>query len=209
METQMSPILNLSDEKVMEIARQLRVGYGMKATPRYSTERDLKVHYESDADHVFALHYLLEYFVRVEKLPRPLDMEKARQMITFHDFGEIINGDKPYHTKTKEDEAQEHEDAKKIFAMLPAEIRSIAREGWESYEAKKSLEAQFVYALDKVEPLFELFDEVNERSFRRLEQTYEQHIGKKLKATEEFPVMRRFVEVVSADMLRRGVFWVK
>ncbi|HEY4501793.1 MAG TPA: HD domain-containing protein [Candidatus Paceibacterota bacterium] len=202
-------ILRLSDEEVMEIARQLRVGYGLKCTPRYNTERNFGVHYESVGEHVFALHYLLEYFARVEKLPRALDMEKARRMITFHDFGEIPNGDKPYHTKTKEDEDQEREDAKKVFASLPVEIRSIAQESWEDYEARKSLEAQFVYALDKVEPMFELFNPVTELSFKRLEQTYDQHIGKKLAATENFPVMRRFVEVVSSDMLARRVFWVK
>ncbi len=202
-------ILKLSDEEILEIARQLRVAYQLKRTLRFNTERNFEVHSESVGEHVFALHFLLEYFVRVEKLPRMLEMEKVRRMITFHDFGEIPNGDKPYHFKTKEDEEQEREDAKTVFAMLPAEIRSIARESWDNYEARRGLEGRFVNALDKIEPMFELFDEVNVASFKRLKQTYEQHLGKKIKATEEFPVMRRFVEVVSSDMLSRDVFWVK
>jgi 5'-deoxynucleotidase YfbR-like HD superfamily hydrolase len=202
-------VLALPDAGILEIARQLRVAYQIKRTLRFYTTRDQTVHNESVGEHVFALHFLLEYFVRVEKLPRMLDMERVRRMITFHDFGEIPRGDKPYHFKTKEDEDQEREDAKTVFAMLPPEIRSIALESWEAYETRRGLEGRFVNALDKIEPMFELFDPVNEHSFKRLRQTYEQHVGKKLKATEEFPVMRRFVEVVSSDMLARGVFWVK
>ena len=57
--------------------------------------------------------------------------------------------------------------------------------------------------------MFELFDPISELSFKRLEQTYEQHVGRKIAATEKFPVMRRFVEAVSNDMLKRQVFWVK
>src|ERR1700737_2108107 len=112
----MSSILELSDEKVMEIVRQLRVGYGLKRTLRYNTKRDFSVHNESVGEHVFALHYLARYFIRVEVLPRGLDMEKVGAIIPFHDFGEIPGGDKPYIFKTKEDERQEKLDAIEIFA---------------------------------------------------------------------------------------------
>jgi 5'-deoxynucleotidase YfbR-like HD superfamily hydrolase len=205
----MSTVPQWSDDEILEIVRQLRVGYQLKRTLRYDSERDFSTHNESVGEHVFALHYLLEYFLLVEMLPRTLDREKLHRIITFHDFGEIPNGDKPYHLKTPEDQEQEQKDALIVFAMLPVEIRWIAQKSWEDYETQESLEAQFVYALDKIEPMFELFDPVNEKSFKRLKQTYEQHIGKKLRATENFPVMRRFVEVTSQEKLKRNIFWVK
>lgn len=111
----MLAILQLPDEGVMDIVRQLRVGYGLKRTLRYNTRRDHSVHSESVAEHVFAL--------------------------------------------------------------------------------------------DKVEPMFELLDPVNERSIKRTGLTYRDHIEKKLLVTKKFPVMRRFVDVISADMLARGVFY--
>lgn len=203
----MSPILALPDHEVMAIVRQLRVGYGLKRTLRYNTSRNFGVHNESVGEHVFALHYLLEYFARVEVLPRPLDWLRVHTILTFHDFGEIPHGDKPYHLKTAADEEQEREDAKKVFASLPQEIALVAQQSWQEYENKTTLEGKFAYALDKVEPVFELLDPVNEKTFKRIKHSYQDHVGKKLRATAEFPVMRRFVEVTAAEKLARDVFW--
>jgi len=80
-------------------------------------------------------------------------------------------------------------------------------ERWEEYEDRKTSEARFVYALDKIEPAFELFDPVSEKSLKRTKFTYEQHMGKKKVATEGFPVMWKFMEAIAADMKERGVFW--
>ena len=92
-------------------------------------------------------------------------------------------------------------------AIIIYPARILAQESWGAYERRESPEALFVYALDKIEPVFELFDPVNEQTPIRLKQTYESHMGKKLEATQNYPCMRKFVEVMSEDMLRRGVFW--
>lgn len=203
----MSELLQLPDAGIMQIVRQLRAGYGLKRTLRYQTARDRSVHSESVAEHVFALHYLAQYFALVERLPQPLDMLAVHRLITFHDFGEIINGDKPYHLKTAEDEERERRDAAQVFASLPMELGALAKRSWEEYERQEGIEARFVCALDKIEPIFELLDEINERSLKRLKFTWEDHINKKRQATRDFPVMRRFVEVTGAHMRARGVFW--
>jgi putative hydrolase of HD superfamily len=202
----MSAVLCLTDDDVLEIVRQLCLAYRLKHTLRYNTERDQSAHSESVAEHVFALHFLARYFVRIEILPRPLDMEKVGDLITFHDFGEIPGGDKPYIFKTGEDEERERRDAVDTFLLLPTEMRRLALHSWEEYEEKKSLEARFVNALDKVEPCFELYDPVSEHTLKRLGYTYEAHVGRKLEATKEFPVMRKFVEVTARDLASRGAF---
>lgn len=201
-------ILRASDEEILAEIRSLKVGYQLKRTMRYSTERDHTVHNESVAEHKFALLYLMHYFLPFEDPERLLNVGTVCSLITFHDFGEILNGDKPYHLKTAVHEQQEREDAKLVFSKLPESIRDIAYKSWHEYEQRSTLEARFVYALDKVEPMFELMDPVNELSLKRTRFTYQHHIVKKRQATEGFPVMRRFVEVGSADMLKRGVFWV-
>lgn len=205
----MSDLLQMSDEGIMEIARQLRVGYELKRVLRYGTTRDHSVHNESDAEHIFALDYLADYFIFVEKLPRGLDEIRVRRMIRYHDFPELKHGDIPYIFKTSEDEERERAAARGVFDSLPEPIRTIGYNSWKEYEDRETLEAQFVYGLDKLDPCFELLDPVNERTPMRLQQTYESHMGKKLRATEKFPVMRRFVEVISADLFKRGIFWVK
>jgi putative hydrolase of HD superfamily len=195
-----------SDTEILDIVRRLRVGYKLKRTPRYGATRDAAVHSESVAEHIFALHYLATYFMAVGQLQHQLNVERVRDLITFHDFGEIPGGDKPYKFKTKADEAQEREDAGLVFDQLPVEIRGLAQRAWNEYEARETLEAKFVYALDKLEPCFELYDPVNEKTLTKLGYTYDDHINKKLEATQSFPLMRRIVEVTTKDKVGRGIF---
>ena len=202
-----NPFQDLSDDFIMNEVRALRIGYGMKRTLRYNSKRDLSVHSESVAEHIFALHFLALYFIQYEDPDCKLDFEVVSRIITFHDFGEILHGDVPYHMKTEAHRNQEHKDAEIVFASLPVSIQKTATESWQDYEKQVSAEAKFVYALDKVEPLFELFDPVNELSLKKTNFSYKDHFDKKFLATESFPIMRRFVEVVSKDMLDRKIFW--
>jgi len=199
-------ILHFSDEEILAEAHKLRVGYGLKRTIRYGAMRDVAVHTESVAEHVFALLYLAQYFLEHEVLSEPVDRLSLYTMLIFHDFGEIVHGDIPYHLKTVADQEKEIVAAQEVFASLPQPLARVAKENWEVYEKKETPEARFAHALDKMEPMFELLDPINERSVVRLGFTYEKHIGKKFAATEGFPVMRRFVEVLCRDMLQRGVF---
>jgi 5'-deoxynucleotidase YfbR-like HD superfamily hydrolase len=159
------------------------------------------------AEHLFSLYYLALYFWKFEDPLGKLNMERVHNIITFHDFGEILNGDIPYHLKTKAHELQEKKDAEIIFNSLPASLKKIAKDRWGDYLKQESKEAKFVYALDKVEPLFELFDPVNEHFLKRLKHSYGKDFEKKFLATQNFPIMRRFVEVISQDMLARKLFW--
>ena len=202
------PIVEQSDGEIMDIIRQLQVAYKLKRTLRYATKRDFDVHSESVAEHVFALFFLAQYFLPFEDTQHVLNVEKLYKILLFHDFGEIEHGDIPYHLKTEEDERREREAAEGVFASLPLSMQKDAYESWKEYEQKKSPEARFANALDKTEPLFELLEPVNERSMKRLKFTYRDHISKKIPATEDFPVMRKFVDVASRDMLKRGIFWI-
>jgi len=200
-------LLTKSDAEILAIAHQLRVAYGMKRTLRYNSTRDFTVHSESVAEHVFALIFLATYFLPLEEVGHTLNKAKLYEILLYHDFGEIIHGDVLTYHKTDTDREREAADAKKVFASLPTSLQKIGHERWHEYEAQSSPEAQFAYALDKVEPVFELLDPVNERSVKRFKITYLRHLGHKLKAAENYPVMKRFTNVISNDMKERGVFW--
>lgn len=196
-----------TDEEILAEAKQLRMGYQLKRTMRYDTVRDHREHNESVAEHIFALLYLAEYFLRNEELTEPLDTLKVHRLLLFHDFEEIKDGDVVSYYKKPDHAERSRKAAEEIFGSLPLSLREPGFSAWREYDEHKTPEARFCYALDKIEPLFELFDEVNERSMKRLKVTYEMHISNKFHVVEEYPLMKRFTEVVSADMRARGVFW--
>jgi len=178
---------NLSDKQILSITKKLRIAYKLKRTLRYGTKRNFKVHSESVAEHVFALFFLAEYFIQHEKIGPTLNIEKLHRILLFHDFGEIKNGDIPYHQKTAAHEARERKDAKNTFKALPKPLQDIGYLSWSEFEYNKSPEAHFAHALDKIEPLFELHDPVSERSMKRLKFTYRMNIDKKRPAMKDFP----------------------
>ncbi len=102
---------------------------------------------------------------------------------------------------------REKEAAIEIFASMPEPVATLGLECWREYEEHKTPEARFAFALDKIEPLFELFDPINERTLKHLKTTFELHVVHKSKAVKDYPVMKRFTDVISKDMLDRGVFW--
>jgi 5'-deoxynucleotidase YfbR-like HD superfamily hydrolase len=200
-------ILSAEDEEILKIAEKLRVGYELKRTIRYDREREEGKHRESVAEHVFALLFLTQFFLPLEDPEGKLDKERIHELILFHDFGEIPNGDVPYHVKTEADEAQEKEDAKKVFQSLPASMNNMGLNRWNEYEELETPEARFARGIDIIEPTFELLDPVSQTSLIHNKFTYEMHIEKKIKATKSFPVMRKFVNVLGDKLKEDGAFW--
>lgn len=203
----MKDILTYTDEEILAEVHKLREGYKMKRIIRYQSPRDVSFHNESNAEHTFALIYLAQYFLRVEPSAAQLDKEKVYSIVLFHDFGEIKHGDIVSYQKTHDDEEREREAAKEVFASLPEAIGSLGYDYWYDYEYKTSPEAKFGYALDKLEPIFELLDEVNQVSMKRLKITVDMHLSNKHAKTEAYPVMRRFLEVITKEMEARDIFW--
>lgn len=179
----------------------------MKRVLRYNSKRDVTVHSESNAEHTFALIFLAQYFLRVEPQASTFSHGKVYQMLFFHDFGEIKYGDVVTYQKTSKDRERELEAAQEIFASLPQPLDQVGYQLWQEFEVKQTPEARFANALDKIEPMFELLDPINEKSIKGLKITYEMHIGNKYKAAQDFPVLMRFLNVISNDMKHRGVFW--
>jgi putative hydrolase of HD superfamily len=203
----MKDTLSYTDEEILEIAHELRIAYKLKNTIRYGAKRDPEQHVESVAEHIFALIYLAHYFLEHEPSAKNLDRAKVYDILLFHDFGEIKHGDISYHIKTQEDRDKEFGAAKEIFASLPEPLDRIGKANWEEYEEKKTPEAKFADAIDKIEPMFELLDPMTEKSMKRLKFNREMHLGRKYISTEGFPFMRKFVDVVANDMEARDVFW--
>ena len=67
-------------------------------------------------------------------------------------------------------------------------------------------ESQFVKAIDRIEPLFHLYTEHGKDLLHRNGTTRDQSDGLKYPYVEHFPLMKRFLDVVSDTMEREGFF---
>jgi 5'-deoxynucleotidase YfbR-like HD superfamily hydrolase len=203
----MKEVIDYTDEEILEEANRLVVGYKQKQIIRYASKREVDAHAESDAEHVFGLIYLAQYFLMHEPGAQLLDPNKVNQVLLFHDFPEIKYGDVVTYAKTESDIEKENNAAKEVFESLPQSLQSVAHDRWEEYEEHTTPEGKFCYALDKIEPLFELMDPVAIQSIKRLKITREMHVGNKYKAAANFPLMLRFTDVITKDWDTRDVFW--
>ncbi len=204
----MKDFLSSNDEEILEEIKRLTSAYKLKRTVRYAGERNPESHSESVAEHIFALIYLAHYFLQHEPAGTTLNATLVYDLLLFHDFAEIKHGDVVTYQKTKKDEEREQQAAEEVFAGLPQTLGPSAFKLWHEYEEHKTPEAQFAYALDKLEPIFELFDPITEHSLKRLKITRDMHVGNKYKACKDYPVMMRFLDMMTKDMEKRNVFFV-
>jgi putative hydrolase of HD superfamily len=195
-----------SDEFVMEELRRLQRLFELKAEIRYGEERTDITNPESVAEHVFGMHALFSYFWPLEDPELRWDEAKMRTMITFHDIEEIITGDLIGYLKTAEDKAVGEEAMGKILKEIPSSLSRSITDLLHEYEARESKEAQFVKAIDKIEPVVHLCNPKGKELLHRMGTTITQHHSIKLPYFEPFSVIRRFYDVVISNMEKDGFF---
>jgi len=183
-----------SEEFIAEMQR-LREFYALKSVMRYNSTRDTSVHSESVAEHLYGMQILANYFLLLEDPRGELDPMRIHELILYHELGEIETGDIVYHEKTELHKEEERLAAHRVSQRLPHSMGARALERFLEFEARQSPEAHYVHGVDKIEPIFQLFDEkFGLRLYKNMGVTEEVAMGTKLRATEKFPFMRRFLE---------------
>ncbi len=126
-------------DKVKEI---FRLTYLLDATRR-----------ENDAEHSWEL--ALMAMVLSEYGPEGLDLSRVIKMVLLHDVVEIDPGDvSVYDLQARQaKQAEEQACANRVFGLLPEDQGSALRALWEEFEARRSPEARFAKALDRLQPL--------------------------------------------------------
>lgn len=107
---------------------------------------------ESDAEHVFSMTMLALYIINKEKLN--LNQERVLKMIAYHELCEIDYGD---HTPMENIPVKEkYDNETKCVKRLANQyhIREIL-DYWYEFKEQKTLEAQFVYKMDKLDALMQ------------------------------------------------------
>ena len=114
--------------------------------------------WENDVEHSYHLAMLVWYAINSEKLP--LDATKAVAYALIHDFVEIHAGDVPLHA-SPEVRAGKDERERQAALTLKADMPEFPdlHDMIERYTAKSDSESRFVYALDKLQPMLQIYND--------------------------------------------------
>ncbi len=112
---------------------------------------------ENSAEHSW--HVALLALSMEETCPHPIDISKVIKMLLLHDIVEIDAGDTILYDEAgrKAKEIEELSAARRIFAMLPEDLGDNYLTLWLEFEKRKSNEAVFAYAMDRLMPVIQNF----------------------------------------------------
>lgn len=110
--------------------------------------------YENDWEHSFQTAMLAWYVVSSSD-NFDLDMEKVLKYALAHDLVEVYAGDTPFQEADGEKEEREEESRKRLAEEF-SEFSDL-HEAIHAYEEQVDSEAKFVYALDKIIPMINIY----------------------------------------------------
>ena len=197
-------LLAASDDELIQEIRRLQYLFRHQEIIRQGLARVEPFQTQSVSEHIYNMLVLAEYFLPLEDPDAKLDQLKIHQMILWHDIGEIEAGDIPVYEKNDTQTEIESRMVETAAAKTPLSLAGSIVDTVRQYEKRESTEAQFVYALDKCEPVFELFNEKGkEKSKNALgmkSASFDYLVELITAASVEFPALHRIVTVMIQAM---------
>lgn len=193
-----------NDAFVLSEVKKLQYFYGLKYEIRYDQDRGEHVYSESVAEHVYAMNLLADYFLALEDTQ--LDSNQIRQTITWHDMDELKTGDIISWKKTPEQVAHEQEAWQAVVPELPDILQNQVSTLVADYEQQRTAEGKFVKAIDKIEPLFHLYNAAGKTWCT--DQKLTRHDSERIKYPyiAFSPYIERFCTVIHDAMEQEGFF---
>ncbi len=200
-----------TEEKIFSDLDKLQRLYNLKRVIRYNQSRREEIQTESVAEHVYGMHLLAQYFLPLEDPEMKMDRARILSMITIHDIDEVDeveNGDLVGYLKTTSMRESELENMQQVVRESPEHMQDSMRNLLDEYESKNTLEAQFVRALDKVEPVVHLsHKKVSPLLIEVLKCTVEQSLSIKTTYIKPFPFIEKFCLTAHKRLEDEGNFW--
>lgn len=194
-------------ETIFADLEKLQYLYRLKEVIRYDDERSETDTTESVAEHVYGMLVLAQYFIAKEDPHQKLEKERIYEMILFHDIDEIETGDTLGYRKTEADRANELAAMKKVLQRAPESMQAIMQERVEEYEGRTTRESQFAKAIDKVEPLVQIYNEKWQSVILKNRTTAEESARIKLPYIQDFPFIKQFATVIHEDLIAKDYYW--
>ena len=194
-------------KQILEDTKKLQFLFKLKEVTRYNTPRDAADDSESVAEHLYGMQLLAQYFLPLEDPLSSLDHARVYELITIHDFDEIITGDYVSYIKTEVHKVESEVALKQVLASVPLHIQEKITSLAMEYEEQSTPEARFVKAIDKMEPLLQLFCEKGRDLCARNKCTAEISLKIKSKYIEPFPFIKAFALAVHQGLIDGGYYW--
>jgi putative hydrolases of HD superfamily len=122
----------------------------LKAVRRRTKTND---RFENSAEHSWQVALLALSLAPYSEVP--INVETVVKMLLIHDICEIDAGDKFIYDANHEDFENEHAAVKRIFGLLPQRTGETYLRLWEAFEQRKSPEAIFARAMDRLMPVLQ------------------------------------------------------
>lgn len=108
---------------------------------------------ENDAEHSW--HLAMMVVILAEHSDQPIDVGHTIQLVLLHDLVEIYAGDTPLYDSAAGSDQREREvaAADELFSLLPADQAQRIRLLWDEFEERRTPEARFAKAMDRLQPL--------------------------------------------------------
>jgi len=111
---------------------------------------------ENSAEHSWHLTVLA--LTLAEYAPPGTDIARVMAMLAVHDLVEVDAGDLSAYAPPADQARQlaaERAAADRLFALLPADQAGTVRQLWDEFEERRTPEARFARALDRLQPMLE------------------------------------------------------
>lgn len=194
-------------EKILSETAKLQYLYGLKKVIRYDQSRHETDSTESVAEHVYGMLILAQYFLPLENPEGDWDRVRLYEMITIHDIDEIETGDTLGYQKTAETRALELDAMKRTIENAPLHMQAQMNQRVTEYETRETSEAKFAKAIDKIEPLFQIFNEEGRDVLKRNKTTAEQSLSIKTSYIKDFPYIKIFNETIHQALVNGDYYW--
>lgn len=199
-------IINLTKEYILDEVKKIQYLYGLKYEIRYGLERTSEIFTESVAEHIYGMHICAQYFLPLENPEGSWNKVRIYELITLHDIDELETGDMIGYLKTDTIREGEREAKLVVLDKLPKHLKTEFESLFNEYEDQQTPEARFVKAIDRFEPLMQVYSDFGRYVIARNKTTEEQSQRIKEPYIKEFPMMQKFNQVIHQAMIDEGYF---
>lgn len=159
---------------------------------------------ENSAEHSW--HVAVMAVLLAEHAAEPeLDLARVVKMLLVHDLVEIDAGDTFVYDEAgaQDKPARERAAADRIFGMLPADQAAEVRGLWDEFEARRTPEARYAAALDRLQPLLHNYH-TQGRAWREHGITADRVLATNCHIAEGAPRLWQLAERFIRDAVQKG-----
>lgn len=192
-------------EEVLDEVAKIQYLYQLKREIRYDQTR-INDDTESVAEHIYGMGILASYFLPLEDHKEEWNRSKIFETILWHDIDEVETGDMLGYLKTEQDIQAEREASLTLISKLPLHVAANVKELLQEYNDLTTIEARFVKAIDKIEPLFHLYNPAGKQTLLNNRTTIADSRRIKEQYIQDFSYIKHYCDVLHEIMIAEKFF---